>query len=493
MSNLVGELAGTAASTVGETIAVAAGSAGHTALSPISEAVAQKAWSTAPIRLPVAEYLALGVAQGQVDAATAKEWARKQGFGDDQWQAMVDIANTGPAIGQAMQSYRRGDLTDAEFDTALQRAAIEPQWWPALRKLRDSPLEPAEIAKAIHRNIMRGDGLLLVEPSSTPGRVPAVAPSPIDPTTEAAWSGIDHERLRILVGNAGLPPGVVQGLELLNRGAITEDDFSRLVGESNLRQEWGDVLLELRRRLLTPHEYAELRLRGWITPDERDAGAALSGMEAADAQLLDNMLGRPLPLHQVTTGEARGGSFGGDYEGVPEPYRTALRQSNVRPEWGNLAYANRYTVPSYFILRAILQSGGMTEAEFADYGRQLGWPPDLADKAAKALASGGGSGGDPHVGKAQTQLWNALHKSYVDDAATDAQATADLEFLGITAAAAAQVLATWGRERALVRRLLTPTEIRKAIGQPGRDQAWALERLKELGMDDADAQTFLAE
>lgn len=463
------------------------------ALGPLATTLEQEAYSADPSKALDPRDAARIVAQGLEQLGWGQSEAAASGVNAGKFQLLEESELHAPPVGELLELIRR-DLAGGDLAAhALRKAQLEPQWDAALLALAERPLEPAEIAKAIHRNIMRGEGLLLVEPSATPGRVAIVPSSSLDPATEAAWSGIDHERLRILVGNAGLPPGIVQGLELLNRGAITEDDFSRLVGESNMRQEWADVLLALRRRLLTPVEYAEAALRAWITDDEAKAGAALSGMTDADADLLLKLRGRPLAVHQITTGLARGGKFEPLPGEMTDPFQVSVRHANLRPEFYDLALANRYTIPSYFILRAILQDGGMTEAEFADYGRQLGWPPDLADKAAKAVGTGSGAGGDKYVTKAQTQLWTALHKMYVDDAVPDAQATSDLEFLGVSPAAVPQVLATWGRERALVRRLLSPTEIRKAIGQPGRDQAWALERLKEIGYTDADAATFLAE
>jgi hypothetical protein len=493
VSSLLGELGGIAANTAGETVAFAAGRAGSETLSPVAEAVSQKAWSVAPIRLPAAQYLALGVAQGQVDPVEAAEWAKRQGFGEQQWLAMVNIANVGPPLGLAYQAWRRGELTDDQMVVALHRTGLEVEWNAALLSLKGDRLEPAEIAKAIHRAIMKSDSLLVAVPPSTPGMVPIVPQSTLDPIAEAAAAGIDAERLRILVGNAGLPPGIVQMLELLNRGKITEDDFLRGVGESNLRNEWGPPMLNLRRRLLTPHEYEEAALRGVLTSEEADAGAALVGMEQADARLLFEIMGRPLNVHAITTGLARGAELGGSYDDVPEPYRDAIRRSNIRPEYAKLAYANRYTYPSAFVIRSLAQSGELDAATVKQTLLDIGWIPELVDKVVPAWTATSGGKGDSHVTKAQTQLWGTIHKAYVDDEANEAQARSALDALGVPADSQTAVLALWDHERTIVRRGLTPTQIKKAIGQPGKDAAWANERLLELGYDAADVATFLAE
>lgn len=463
------------------------------ALGPLATTLEQEAFAADPSKVLEPDDAARIVAQGLEQLGWGQAEAAASGIAGDKFSLLEQSQLRAPAIGELLQLIRRSQVTDAEVTHALRKLQLEPTWDDKLRGLAAAPLTPAEVATAIHRNIIRGSGLIVTEAPATAGKVPQVPPSTLDPLEQAAWWGLDREQLRVMVGITGLPLSLTEMLHLLNLGEVTEDDVRRAIAQSNTRNEYMDVALGLRRRILTPHEYAELRLRGWLTVAERDAGAALSGMEPADAQLLDNMLGRPLAAHAITTALARGGTFGGEYRDVPEPYLTALRQSNVRPEWGNLAYANRYTIPSYFILRAILQDGGMTEAQFADYGKQLGWPPHLAEQAAKAIAGAAGPAADKHVAKAQTQLWTALHKSYVDDATTDAQAREDLAAAGVATAAIPQVLALWQRERAVTRRTLSPTEIRKAIGQPGRDAAWATERLRELGYSAEDAATFLGE
>lgn len=498
MANLFTKFFGRAAS---EGAGFAFGTASAPLLLPALEKLRQEAWGVYPDRIPDVLVLAAGVAQGQVDPTQAHEWAHGNGYGDQVFNALVDVANVGMPIGSAYQAWRRGKLTDAQFNTQLHRAAIETEWWAAMQALKEQLLEPAEIAKAVHRGIMADDGLLVAAPPTTPGKVPAVPPSSLDPVTEAAGSGVDKERLRIMVGNAGLPPGIVQMLQLLNRGEITESDFLRGVGESNLRNEWGPAILALRRRLLTPHEYEEAALRGVITKAQADAGAELSGMTQADAELLFEIMGRPLAVHQITTGLARGGVYGGDYTDIPEPYRDAVRRSNIRPEWARIAYANRYTIPSYFILKAILADGGMTEAEFAEYGKQLGWPPDLADKAAAAVAGGGGTATDPYVTKAHTQLWNTTHTSYKGEMISDADATQRLTLIGVPAASQPAVLNAWKSERELIRKQLTPAQVAKAYAEqvvnPATGQPWtqqdAIQALLDRGYSQADAQVLVVE
>ena len=253
---------------------------------------------------------------------------------------------------------------------------------------------------------------------------------------EAAASGITADRMAILARNVGLPPGVIEGLKMLNRGIINEAAFALLIEQSDARLAWGPFLLELRRMLLTPHEYAELYIRGWITQEAMYDGTALHGLTQADTDLLAEMIGRPLAVHQVTTGLARGGTFGGNYEGVPEPYLSALRQSNVRPEWGNLAYSNRYTYPSYFVIKPLVASGAITVDEATQIFENEGWPPDLAAKAAASFATSSGSTGKTLTRAEVKAAWKA-------GTVTEPETLTRLEAEGLSAADAQLLLDTW--------------------------------------------------
>jgi hypothetical protein len=493
VSSVISDLGGIAGNAAGEALAFGLGFALGRVLEPVAVDLSQTAWNEAPIRAVEPGDAAEIVAENVEATAWGESEAQKGGIDSDRFAAMVGAVLNAPGVPELMAMYRRGLIDDAALEHGFRKARLETSWDAPLTSLQNLLLDPSVIAVAIQRGIIADPGLLPVGPPTGGGTVPAFPVAQVDAITEAAGSGIDRERLAAMVGIVGLPPALGELLQLVNRDEIDTDDFYRGIAEGNTRNEWRDALLTLKRRILGPHEYAELALRGWIDDSARDAGAALSGMEPADTELLFNMLGRPLAVHQITTGLARGGTYGGVYEGVPEPFATGLRQSNVRPEWGNLAYANRYTIPSYFVLKAILTDGGMTADDFANYGKELGWPPELAEKAAAAFGGGTKAASDPHVTKAENQLWTRLHSSYIADEATDAGVTPGLEAAGVASDAVPAVLALWGQERALIRKQLTAAQIKKAIGQTGKDAAWATARLLDLGYNPDDAATFLAE
>ena len=139
-----------------------------------------------------------------------------------------------------------------------------------------------------------------------------------------------------------------------------------------------------------------------------------------------------------------------------------MQESNIRPEWYNLAWAQRYTYPSAFVLRALTQSGDLTQTETHTILLDIGWEPTLAEKVSTKWAGGTGTTSDPLLKSARTSLLTALRKAYVlgDEDAASAQTLLTAE--GVAPATQTELLATWDRERSITRKELTPAQLKKA-------------------------------
>lgn len=421
--SLGGLLGGFTSRAASETIGFGIGVALAEALRPEATLLGQEGWMREPSKAIDPQLAAAIVAEAVEQLDWGASEALKHGINGERFAAMLGEALNAPAVAELLRMRRRKTINPAAFAHGLRKAKLEERWDEAIAELEHERLEPAEIAKAIHRGIMRSDGVLVAVPPSTPGQVPMVPPSDLDPLEEAEASGLSAERLRILTGNAGLPPGAIQMLQLLNRGKIDMADFLRGVGESNLRNEWGPALAELRRHVLTPHEYVELRLRAWIDDQAMHAGAALSGLEPSDADLLFKMMGRPLSWRQVFIGERRGGKYEGDTSGIDPAFLKALQESNIRPEWYSLAWAQRYSYPSAFVLRALVSGGDLTAAEGETILLYLGWDPVLAKKVAAKWA-----GSVAGAGKEETKT--ELATEYAGGFMTETEFRQALEALG---------------------------------------------------------------
>lgn len=489
-------------STPGIIVGTGVGLAAGIALEPAFELPRQKSWQANPNRILDPGLMARLVAQGGVDLQTAHDDAARDGYGPDKLDALVYLAQTTPAVAEALTLWRRGLISDQLWQHVLTKAGLDARYVAGLSALKTSePLEPAVIATAIQRSLMKPPFPLPVPPPTGEGKVKAFPVSPLDAKAEAAASGVDLERLFVATGVVGLPLSLQQAASAFFRGIIERADFDRAVAEGDTRNEWGPAALEQARQILSAHDAAELQLRGFLTRDERLSHTDQHGMAAADSDLLYDLLGRSIPVHQITTGEARGGVYKGPTDQIPEAYLSSLQRGNLRPEYYNLAYANRYSLPSAFVLRALLTDGTVSEQEGEQLFEQLGWPPALAKQVAAHYGGAKAAGADKHVAKAQTQLWTATHRSYVAREITGQDARAQLAALGLDAAAQDQVVTLWNAERDLIRRQLSPADIRKAVQEkvpnPATGQPWtgaeALRALLDRGYSEDEALTYLRE
>jgi hypothetical protein len=457
--------------TVSEGAAFAFGVATAPVLAPGIETLRQAAWGLHAVRIPEAAELAAGVAQGKVDPGTAAGWAKAHGFGQGVFDALVTLARTAPDVGTAMQAWRRGKLSAAQFATVLERHGIDAQWNAAIEALKDAILSPGELAAAIHRGLVPAEGLVLGEQPTGPFKVDAYPVEPIDAVAEAAGSGFDRERLQVLVGLQGLPMGPHEAANALFRGVITHGDYIRAFNTSNMRNEWAQAILDQSRQIPTARDFLENALRGYSDLQGAIAGAALHGMSAEHATLIYQNQGRPMPVRRITQALARGAKFNPEPGEITDPYMASIVEGSLKPGYYELEEAMKYTPPSVFAIRQLAQSGTWDEATVRTRLLWLGWFPDDAAEVAKAWTTGSGGTADSHVAKAQTQLWTATHSSYLNREASATVARTKLGQAGVAATAITQILGIWDQERELIRKGLSPANVKKAFVKGSRNNA----------------------
>lgn len=405
-------------------------------------------WAKNANRRPAAAMLAQGVAQGQIAVATAGQWALETGYGPDVFSAMVDIANTGPGTGEAFRLWRRDKINDARFAAALKRGGIEDEWIEALLKTKDEPLSPPVVALAIVRGIIRDPGFLPVGPPTTEGNVQAFPTSNLDALTEAAAFGFDRDRLFVQTAISGRPMGPESAAEAYFKGILQKVDFDRAISEGDVRNEWAEAILENHRPIPSPIDYVQGKLRNWITVPEMHKGAARKGMSPEDVDFLELIHGRPATAHQVFIGLRRGGTYNGPVDDVAPAFLKALQESDIRPEWYNLLWHGRYTYPTAFVLRALTESGDLTEQDTEQILLYEGWEPQLAAKVAAkwATPAAAAAKADPRVARSETFLFTAMHKAAVGAATEPPAIQEGFDALGVPAEAQATIRNLWAIE-----------------------------------------------
>jgi hypothetical protein len=224
-----------------------------------------------------------------------------------------------------------------------------------------------------------------------------------------------------------------------------------------------------------------------------NTGGALSGYTADQMNSLYLSMGRPAAPGQLWTAAARGidGPAGTPMDQAQ--FQKAIAESDIRPEYGPMLWAIRYAYPPLFQISRLVQAKAIDAATAVDWAHKDRYAPEVVAALQAYWEQGAAGTADTHVAKAQTQLWTALHRSYVADESDEAVATDNLAAIGVPAAEQTQIIALWDREKALVRRTLSAAQIKKAYRDQLFTQDAATQRLVQLGYSLADAQTYLAE
>ena len=453
----------------GTAVGVGVGQSVADAISPLTRALANEAWA-AHLSMPVSVVEAASVvASGE----RSREWgvaeASMTGFSAERFDALVDMLDTAPDLSTLFDLLHRGLIGEADFREGARKQYLEDKWIGALVQLAERVLSPAEAAQAWQRGYM----------------------SEADAEREAALSGVSPERARIQRESAGLPPPPETAMQMLRRGIISSDEFEQMIREGNTKTKYTDEYLELRERVLTAHEWAGLRLRGWATEAEAAAGGALEGYTPEEMELLYLNRGRPATTRQVHIGWQRGGRLEGT-SSEREAFERAVRQSNIRTEYTDLLWAQRYTYPSAFVLRALAADGTFDRATTERILIESGWNPEYAELAATKWA------GDEETGpptkwldRARSRLFTALHSDYMDGSANEATARAGLARLGATAAEIGPIIGLWNYERDETLRDLTQAQVLKLYKTAVWTRDMAQARLEDLGMAPSEASDLL--
>lgn len=458
-------------------LSFALGNAAAPALRPFVQSLENDAWSQHTVAPPTIYTMAPAAARGKVAVSDVQTWAHRQGFSDDVLTAVMAGSLTGPDLADLFSMWRRQFIDQARFETGMQRLGVEKGWWADLEKLRRVHLTPDQAANARQQEFIQAQ----------------------DQRDIAALYGIEPADADIQFELAGLPPGVETGLQLWRRGIIDQARFDRIVAEGHTKTKYTGDLEQLKRQLLSPATAVRAHLKGHIDAAEMHSRGDQWGFTPADMDLWYEAEGRPATAHQIHVGYMRGASLPGA-QNERDAIDIATKQSDIRPEYGDLIFAGRETYPSLFQLNRLVTANAISPATAATWAKKAG----VAAEVVTVLETywnglSGGSTADQHVTKADTQIWTALHKAYVGGVADAATVQQGFTLLGIPAAAQQDVLARWRFEQGLDRKRLTPAQVKKAWSEgvinDATNAAWtrdeAVAYLKELGYSVTDADTFL--
>lgn len=458
-------------------LSFALGNAAAPAIRPFAQSLENDAWAAHTVLPPTIYTVAPMAARGKLDAYPVSDWAHNLGYSDNVLAGLKEGSLVGPDLADLFTMWRRGFIGQTEFETGLKTLGVQTTWWPHLEQLLRTHLTPSEAANARQQQFID------------------------QPTQEAiaALYGLTTGDADIQYELAGLPPGIETGLTMLRRNIIGTGEFGQIVAEGHTKTKYTSVLEQLQVQLLSAATAVRAHLKGHIGVDEMHSRGAEWGYSAPDMDLWYQAEGRPATAHQIHIGYMRGATLPGATD-ERDAINKSTAQSDIRPEYEDILYASRDTYPSLFQLNRLVTANAITPAVAADWATKSGLNHDVV----LALTSywdglGGGTVADPHVTKADSQLWTTLHKAFVGGVATDAQVQQGFTLLGVPVASQQAILDRWKFESGLERKRLTPAQVKKAwsegVHNEATNQPWtrdeAVAYLIELGYSAGDADTFL--
>jgi hypothetical protein len=309
----------------------AVGRAGSEAVTPVLEPVRQRAWTRNQVRVLDAGTLAELVAKGFTTLAAVKDEASRNGYNAVRLEALTALAQTYPGLGELDEMSNRKALSPELVDKALSRHGIPKEYQGAVKALFADLLDPAQLAAAVHRNIVPDPGFLVGQQPGPDRKVPIFPKVGIDVTAEYEGQGLDEDRFRTMVGLQGLPMGPHEAAEAYFRQIITHDDFLAAIAQGNTRNEWAEAIVEQTRQIPTARDFLENALRGYHDQAWATEQAARHGMSAADALVIYQNQGRPMNIHDITRALAWGAKFHPEPGELTDPYHASVVEGPVKP------------------------------------------------------------------------------------------------------------------------------------------------------------------
>lgn len=446
------------------------------------------------------------VTRGIISQQFGQSQAGGTGFDKDHFNWMVQAAYNYPAVGQILSMWNRNYINESDVDTLLTLNGVPAAYQQPLKNMRIELLTPADLAlAALRQNITIADA-----------------------TAAAALWGLDADGFDILLGNTGEPPGTMQMLEAYRRGFIDRETLVRGILQSRVRDEWIPTIEKLRYAPMSTAEAANAVTRGYLDFSDGAKIAQDNGLEPDHWQYVYESNGRPPSHEQLGSLWLRGKITRAEFE-------QGIRESDIKDKYIQDIVDLTVRFMPLFEARTLLNAGEITGKTFTEQLMVQGYEPSVIKEITSAVGAGKGSAPKHLTATDYTDLYDAgamnradtLHglttigyteadaetivtvaetKSQAKFVATlitnvrtqfdrfklDAkQAKAELDALGVQPAERDRLVSSWEIVRPQGTKTLTEAQTLKALKDGAIDVQDAYNRLRGLGLDDADARLLM--
>lgn len=479
---------------LGSAISNATGYALGTAVSPtlvpFVQSLENEAWTAHTVKPLQAAAAAEAAARGFRSTEWADDEGQQVGTSLDRMSVLRQLAGQAPAIETLIALRRRGAISESKLDTGIEQLGYLPEWRANVKALRNVLPSVTDMVRFAVREVY------------DPGQRSALdldADYPAAFGDDAALIGLSDERARQYWAAHWDLPSADQMAQMLFRGELSQDQFNRGLRALDYAPTWrpklqailqpipplSDMIRFAVREVYSPESVSALGLDQDF-PTDFATQAALHGLDTEYARQYWRAHWRLPSAQQGYRMLWRG-------EITQAQLAALLKALDYTPIWRDKLQAIAYLVPGRIDLKRMFKFGILTREQVKAGYQRLGYEPQDAEyltqiaehEATTATTS------TPWLNRARSRLYTVAHNEYLDDSLDQAGAQTMLTQVGVPAGQHAQIIALWEAERGISRLELTPAQIRKAFKKGLYTEDVALAELRERGMTDEDARTFL--
>lgn len=225
----------------------------QTALAPTLQLLANTVWhnvasaggSGATIR-PSADLLAAAALKGVLDPATAAGIAAYSGTSGEDFNTIFETAGQSLGFEQALLLERRGQLAPETLLSVLQYSNVNKRFYDAAQQLiYDSPSTGEVLTGALKHHL--------------------TGAQPLDLYKQAGGNPDNYDWQ---LASLGRPLGLVEMLDLMNRGFMTSDEVKQGIAQSDINDAYTDFALHLATYYPPVRSILPMLRAQAITPDQ---------------------------------------------------------------------------------------------------------------------------------------------------------------------------------------------------------------------------------
>ena len=287
-------------------------------------------------------------------------------------------------------------------------------------------------------------------------------------SNEAAMGGYNQSRFDMLISLTGNPPGPQELLTMWRRGILNEGSVDQGLKEGYLRDEWIPFLKLLHDDIISTFDAVNGAVQGHMTYGEAQLAAERNGTPAIVFDLMFQNAGNPPGPTETLTMLNRGI--------IDEPTAVlALQESRLKDKYipAVLQLARR-RIPLRSITQ-LLNAGAITDADAIADLRALGY------NDADAAAIVAGHSVTKHATQKELSV-SAVRELYTGKLIDAGEAAADLVAIGYTGAAAQELVALWATADDRKLRTAAVGRVRSAFDARRITAAQASNQLDALGV-----------